>query len=190
MLTILIAAAVLAACAGLRCFLNRPERKDAFFWGGRIRLTALWNDGAAFSLPLKRKLVTALSILILPLVWVFRRRSPIGAGLALGGGLSNLWERLRRGAVAAGRIRLAVAAVAAAVGIVPLLRLRRSAVGISLRLCGVIIRIGLPRLRCRAVSLSLRLYRAPIGVGLRLCGRGAAVSLCALLQIAAAESIP
>lgn len=98
MLTLFTAAAVLAACAGLRQLLNRPERKDAFFWGGRIRLTALWNDGAAFSLPLKRKLVTALSILILPLVWVFRRRSPIGAGLALGGGLSNLWERLRRGA--------------------------------------------------------------------------------------------
>ena len=77
MLTLFTAAAVLAACAGLRWFLNRPERKDAFFWGGRIRLTALWNDGAAFSLPLKRKLVTALSILILPLVWVFRRRSPI-----------------------------------------------------------------------------------------------------------------
>ena len=99
MLTLFTAAAVLAACACLRQLLNRPERKDAFFWGGRIRLTALWNDGAAFSLPLKRKLVTALSILILPLVWVFRRRSPIGAGLALGGGLSNLWERLRRGAV-------------------------------------------------------------------------------------------
>ena len=79
MLTLFTAAAVLAACAGLRQLLNRPERKDAFFWGGRIRLTALWNDGAAFSLPLKRKLVTALSILILPLVWVFRRRSPIGA---------------------------------------------------------------------------------------------------------------
>ena len=62
-------------------------------------MTALWNDGAAFGLPLKRTLVTALSILILPLVWVFRRRSPIGAGLALGGGLSNLWERLRCGAV-------------------------------------------------------------------------------------------
>lgn len=70
-----------------------PE--DRTFWGGRIRLTALWNDGAAFSLPLKRPLVSALSILILPLVWVFRRRSPIGAGLALGGGLSNLWERLK-----------------------------------------------------------------------------------------------
>ena len=47
MLTLFTAAAILAACAGLRWFLNRPERKDAFFWGGRIRLTALWNDGAA-----------------------------------------------------------------------------------------------------------------------------------------------
>ena len=95
MLTLLIAAAVLAACTGLRRFLNREGRKSRTFWGGRIRLTALWNDGAAFSLPLKRTLVSALSILILPLVWVFRRRSPIGAGLALGGGVSNLWERLK-----------------------------------------------------------------------------------------------
>lgn len=118
-----------------------------------------------------------------------RRRFPLRETPAVKG-IAFRFRRLRRGAVAAGRIRLAVAAVAAAVGIAPLLRLRRSAVGISLRLCGVIIRIGLPRLRCRAVSLSLRLYRAPIGVGLRLRGRGAAVSLCALLQIAAAESIP
>ena len=79
MLTLFTAAAVLAACACLRQLLNRPERTDAYFWKGRVRLTALWNDGAAFGLPLKRTLVTALSILILPLVWVFRRRSPIGA---------------------------------------------------------------------------------------------------------------
>ena len=76
MLTLFTAAAVLAACACLRQLLNRPERTDAYFWKGRVRLTALWNDGAAFGLPLKRTL-----------------------GLALGGGLSNLWERLRRGAV-------------------------------------------------------------------------------------------
>lgn len=83
MLTLFTAAAVLAACACLRRF-DRPERTDAYFWKGRVRLTALWNDGAAFGLPLKRTLVTALSILILPLVWVFRRRSPIGAGTGLG----------------------------------------------------------------------------------------------------------
>ena len=63
------------------------------------RLTALWNEGAAFSLPLKRGWVVLLSILILPFVWLFRRRSPLGAGLALGGGLSNLWERVRYGRV-------------------------------------------------------------------------------------------
>lgn len=99
MLTLFIAAAVWAACTALRWFLNRPERKDEDFWGGRVCLTALWNDGAAFSLPMKRTLVAALSILILPLVWMFRKRSPVGAGLALGGGLSNLWERLRHGRV-------------------------------------------------------------------------------------------
>ena len=32
MLTLFIAAAVLAACTGLRRFLNRPERKDEAFW--------------------------------------------------------------------------------------------------------------------------------------------------------------
>lgn len=94
-MTCLIAAAVLAACVAVRRTLNRPERDGRDLWNGRIRLTALWNEGAAFSLPLKRTLVTALSILILPLVWLFRGRNPVGAGLALGGGLSNLYERLR-----------------------------------------------------------------------------------------------
>ena len=45
MLTLFTAAAVLAACACLRQLLNRPERTDAYFWKGRVRLTALWNDG-------------------------------------------------------------------------------------------------------------------------------------------------
>ena len=94
-----IAAAIFAACVGLRRYLDRPERTDREFGNGRIRLTALWNEGAAFSLPLKRGWVVLLSILILPFVWLFRRRNPIGAGLALGGGLSNLWERVRYGRV-------------------------------------------------------------------------------------------
>ena len=88
-MTLFIAAAIFAACVGLRRYLDRPERTDREFGNGRIRLTALWNEGAAFSLPLKRGWVVLLSILILPFVWLFRRRSPLGAGLALGGGLSN-----------------------------------------------------------------------------------------------------
>ena len=98
-MTLFIAAAIFAACGGLRRYLDRPERTDREFGNGRIRLTALWNEGAAFSLPLKRGWVVLLSILILPFVWLFRRRSPLGAGLALGGGLSNLWERVRYGRV-------------------------------------------------------------------------------------------
>lgn len=98
-MTLFIAAAIFAACVRLRRYLDRPERTDREFGNGRIRLTALWNEGAAFSLPLKRGWVVLLSILILPFVWLFRRRSPLGAGLALGGGLSNLWERVRYGRV-------------------------------------------------------------------------------------------
>lgn len=98
-MTLFIAAAIFTACVGLRRYLDRPERTDREFGNGRIRLTALWNEGAAFSLPLKRGWVVLLSILILPFVWLFRRRSPLGAGLALGGGLSNLWERVRYGRV-------------------------------------------------------------------------------------------
>lgn len=94
-MTLLIAAVIFAACVGLRRVLDSPSRDGRDFWQGRICLTALWNGGAAFCLPLKRGLVTALSILILPLVWLFRGRNPVGAGLALGGGLSNLYERLR-----------------------------------------------------------------------------------------------
>lgn len=93
-MTLLITAAVFTACVGLRHVLNRPSREGKTFWDGKLCLTALWNDGAAFSLPFKRGLVTALSLLILPLVWLFRGRNPVGAGLALGGGLSNLYERL------------------------------------------------------------------------------------------------
>lgn len=98
-MTLLIALAVFAACGALRLYLQRKPHGTRDLWRGRVRLTALWNDGAAFGLPIRRQAVALLSVLILPLVWVFRKRSPVGAGLALGGGLSNLYERLRYGRV-------------------------------------------------------------------------------------------
>lgn len=98
-MTLLIAFVVFAACGALRLYLQRRSHGTRDFRRGRVRLTALWNDGAAFGLPIRRQAVALLSILILPLVWVFRKRNPIGAGLALGGGLSNLYERLRYGRV-------------------------------------------------------------------------------------------
>lgn len=96
---LLTAAAVAAACAVLRRALCRPERRERDHWGGRVRLTALWNDGAAFGLPIRRGPLLTLSLGALAAAVLCGRRSPAAAGLVLGGGLANLWERLRHGRV-------------------------------------------------------------------------------------------
>ena len=62
---------------------------------GRIRLRTLWNSGAAFGLPLRGGVLSAVSALVLVLFWFLRKEGPVGAGLILGGGASNLYERLR-----------------------------------------------------------------------------------------------
>ena len=95
MLTLLIAGVTLGTCGVLRACL----RDRAASGGERVRFQPLWNRRGAFDLPLGRKALTALPALVLAAVWLCRRRSPVGAGLLLGGGLSNLWERLRQGAV-------------------------------------------------------------------------------------------
>lgn len=97
MITLLTAALTLTACTLARWYLERPGRRERSALGGRIKLTALWNRGAAFGLPLGREALMVLSALVLGVTVLFRRQSPFGAGLVLGGGLSNLWERLRYG---------------------------------------------------------------------------------------------
>lgn len=99
MKTICTAAAVFGSCTALRWYLNRSSRRDASLCGDRVRLTDLRNRGAAFGLPLPAEMVEPLSAAALGAVWAVRRRSPLGAGLLLGGGWSNLWERARHGAV-------------------------------------------------------------------------------------------
>ena len=99
MLTVCTALAAWGGCAAARRYLDRTSRRETEFWGGRVRLTALWNRGAAFGLPIPERCLSAASGAVLAMLWCDRRRSPIGAGLALGGGLSNLRERLRRGRV-------------------------------------------------------------------------------------------
>ena len=93
------AAAVLSACTAGRRHLCRAGRRETAHWGGRVRLTALWNEGAAFGLPVGRGALAALSAGALAAVLRCWRRAPAAAGLVLGGGLSNLWERLRYGRV-------------------------------------------------------------------------------------------
>ena len=99
MVTLLTALAVLGGCSAARWYLDRTSRRETEYGRGRVRLTALWNGGGAFGLPIKRKTLTALSAAGLALVPALARRCRLGAGLILGGGLSNLWERLRHGRV-------------------------------------------------------------------------------------------
>ena len=99
MLTAFIAALTLGGCVAARWYLDRPSRREKEHAGGWVRLKALWNEGAAFSLPLGRNVVTAASAVLLGVLWAKRKEHPVSTGLMLGGGLSNLLERLRQGKV-------------------------------------------------------------------------------------------
>lgn len=97
--TILIAGAVLALCTAARWYLDRPGRRDKEYASGCVELTEVRNDKAAFGLPIPKPLLTVLAAVSLGVLWLLRRRSPAGAGLLLGGGLSNWLERISEGAV-------------------------------------------------------------------------------------------
>ena len=94
MRTVLTGLATFGACNAARWYLDREDRRDETFAGGHIKLTKLWNEGAAFDLKISRNVILSISGAVLGTLWMTRRRSPLGAGLALGGGLSNLVERL------------------------------------------------------------------------------------------------
>lgn len=92
---LVLAAAVAALCAALRHGLDRPERRESLHLGGRVRLTGMHNRGSAFGLlHLSRKCLAAISLVVLLLSLPLCRRSRVGCGLLLGGGASNLAERL------------------------------------------------------------------------------------------------
>ena len=99
MITACIAALTLGSCVAARWYLDRPGRREKEYAGDRVRLKALWNEGAAFSLPLGRNVVTAASAVLLGVLWAKRKEHPVSTGLVIGGGLSNLLERLRQGKV-------------------------------------------------------------------------------------------
>lgn len=99
MKTICTALTTLGSCAAARWYLDRSSRRETSYLGGRVRLGALWNQGAAFGLPVPPKALPLASAAALEVLWTQRGRSPVGAGLILGGGLSNLQERVRQGKV-------------------------------------------------------------------------------------------
>lgn len=99
MKTTLTALAAYSGCAAVRRYLDRPGRPERDYLGGRVRLKTVWNEGAAFSLPIPAEVLPLASAAALGLLWARRRRCPLGTGLILGGGLSNLRERTRDGRV-------------------------------------------------------------------------------------------
>lgn len=105
MLTICTALTTFGVCGAVRWYLRRRPAytrsgcREAEYLQGRVRLRALWNPGAAFSLPIPAKTLPLASAAALVLLWTRRSRSPLGTGLILGGGLSNLRERVWDGRV-------------------------------------------------------------------------------------------
>ena len=96
--TIVTALAVAALCTLLRHRLDHPGRPARELLGGRVRLTALWNRGGAFGIPLKAGALAAVSVGILAALVLWAGRS-LWTALVLGGGGANLWERARHGKV-------------------------------------------------------------------------------------------
>ena len=99
MKTALAALAAYSGCAAARRYLDRASSQERSFLEGRVRLKVLWNEGAAFGLPIPAEALPLASAAALGLLWGRRKRCPLGTGLMLGGGLSNLRERLTEGRV-------------------------------------------------------------------------------------------
>ena len=99
MRTLLTALVTLGACQAAKRKLDVPARQDAEYAQGRVKLTALRNESAAFGLPVSRCVLQGVSAAALGLVLGRRKEHPVSAGLILGGGLSNLLERVSCGSV-------------------------------------------------------------------------------------------
>ena len=97
LVTLSVAALTFSACTAARWYLNRSSRREEDFFGGRVRLTELWNDAGPFGLPVGRRLWMALAASALGEILRLSRWNPAAGGLIFGGGASNLWENFRHG---------------------------------------------------------------------------------------------
>ena len=95
MITLMVAGGICSAAAAVRWYLHRTSRRDVLLWKGRVELTEVFNPAAAFSLRIPKSIIGAVSALTMCMVWKERKSAPLAAGVLLGGGAANLWERLR-----------------------------------------------------------------------------------------------
>ena len=72
MLTVLTALTTLGGCTAARWYLNRTSRRDSEYAGGRVKLRALWNEGAAFGLGIRFEAVVAASLGAVGALWTRR----------------------------------------------------------------------------------------------------------------------
>lgn len=99
MRTILTGLATFGLCGALRRKAEETTPEQREYADGRVQLTRLWNEDAAFGVKLPREVLLSLSGAVLGTIFAQRKRSPVGVGLMLGGGLSNFMERLLYGKV-------------------------------------------------------------------------------------------
>ena len=99
LIALITATSLFALCAAVRKFLDRPGREDQTTANGRVELTSLWNHRGAFGIAIHPTVLLTISVGALTGVLSRLRTAPVGAGLVLGGGLSNLRERLTQGRV-------------------------------------------------------------------------------------------
>jgi|Cm1ome_4_1110797.scaffolds.fasta_scaffold06909_3 signal peptidase II len=91
-------------CTLARWYLERSSLRTTG-WGGCAVLQPLYNEGAGFGCGWLwgRGLLAGSAAALAALLWEIRHNrnslAKFGAGLALGGGIGNLWERIRHGRV-------------------------------------------------------------------------------------------
>ena len=72
MRTAITALAAFGGCAAARRYLGRHSKAE--YWGGRVRLTTHWNEGAAFGLPIPARALPLASAAALGLLWAVREQ--------------------------------------------------------------------------------------------------------------------
>ena len=105
MMVIFIGAGIAALCTLTRWYLERSGFRCESFCRGLAQLRPLYNKGAGFGWsrfrgrPLAAACTAALAALLLLARQGGGTLMRLGVGLTLGGGASNLWERVRHGRV-------------------------------------------------------------------------------------------